>query len=168
MIALQNADFGNIQLYNPETQSLEVVAQRGFQQDFLEFFRGVRATGVACGRAMELRQRVIIQDVETDSEFAPYRHIAASAGFRAVQSTPLLSRGGAILGMLSTHFRTPHRPSLRDLRFTDLWARHAAEILERRQAQQVLQMTQAELARVSRLTTMGELPRLSPMKSTNL
>jgi PAS domain S-box-containing protein len=156
IIALQNADFGNIQLYNPETQALEIVAQRGFKQDFLEHFRCVR-TGAACGRAMELGERVIVEDVETDPEFAPHRNIAASAGFRAVQSTPLLSRGGAILGMLSTHFRTPHRPSLRDLRFTDLYARHAAEILERELAQKVLQMTQAELARVSRLTTMGEL-----------
>jgi len=157
IIALQNADFGNIQLYNPETQALEIVAQRGFQQDFLEHFRSVRDSVAACGRAMKLRERVIIADVETDSEFAPHRHIAASVGFRAVQSTPLLSRGGAILGMLSTHFRRPHRPSLRDLRFTDLYARHAAEILERKQAQQLLQMTQMELARVSRLTTMGEL-----------
>lgn len=157
IIDLQNADFGNIQLYNPETQALEIVAQRGFKQDFLELIRSVHASGVVCGRAMGLRERVIIEDVEADSEFAPHRHIAASAGFRAVQSTPLLSRGGEILGMLSTHFRTPHRPSLRDLRFTDLYARHAAEILERKQAQQVLQMTQVELARVSRLTTMGEL-----------
>jgi PAS domain S-box-containing protein len=156
-IALQNADFGNIQLYNHETQALEIVAQRGFQQDFLEHFRCMSDNGTACGRAMKLRERVIIEDVQTDSEFAPHRHIAESAGFRAVQSTPLLSRNCELLGMLSTHFRRPHRPSLRDLRFTDLYARHLEEVLERKQAQQVLQMTQVELARVSRLTTMGEL-----------
>lgn len=156
-IALQNADFGNIQLYNHEAQALEIVAQRGFQQDFLEHFRCVSDNGTACGRAMKLRQRVIIEDVETDSEFAPHRHIAESAGFRAVQSTPLLSRSCELLGMLSTHFRRPHRPSLRDLRFTDLYARHLEEVLERKQAQQALQVTQVELARVSRLTTMGEL-----------
>jgi len=163
-IALQNADFGNIQLYNPETQALEIMAQRGFHQEFLEYFGSVRDTGAACGRAVELRERVVIEDVETDSEFAPHRHIAASAGFRAVQSTPLFSRRGELLGMLSTHFRRPHRPSPRDLRFTDLYTRHAAEIIDRkrldearRQAEQALQMTQMELAHVSRLTTMGEL-----------
>jgi C4-dicarboxylate-specific signal transduction histidine kinase len=50
------------------------------------------------------------------------------------------------------------------LRFTDLYATHAAEIIERkrleagrRQVEQVLLMTQVELARVSRLTAMGEL-----------
>jgi C4-dicarboxylate-specific signal transduction histidine kinase len=34
---------------------------------------------------------------------------------------------------------------------------HAAEIIERKRFEQMLHMTQAELARVSRLTTMGEL-----------
>ena len=177
-IALQNADFGNIQIYNPDAQALEIVAQRGFQQDMLEHFRSVHDTGAACGRAMKLRRRVIIEDVETDLEFAPHRHIAASAGFRAVQSTPLFTRSSQFLGMLSTHFRRPHRPSLRDLRFTDLYARHAADVIERKrletvrrqveeqaeqmraaqeEAQQALQMTQVELSRVSRITMMGEL-----------
>src|SRR5215471_17771898 len=163
-IALQEADFGNIQIYNPETQALEILVQRGFQQDFLEYFKSVRDTGTACGRAMELRERVIIEDVETDSEFAPHRHIAASAGFRAVQSTPLSNRRGDFLGILSTYFRQPHRPSPRDLRLTDLYARHAAEIIDRkrldearRQVEQALHLTRAELAYVSRLTTMGEL-----------
>ena len=177
-IALQNADFGNIQIYNPDAQALEIVAQRGFQQDMLEHFRSVHDTGAACGRAMKSRRRVIIEDVETDLEFAPHRHIAASAGFRAVQSTPLFTRSSKFLGMLSTHFRRPHRPSLRDLRFTDLYARHAADVIERKrldtvrrqveaqaeqmrtaqeEAQQALQMTQVELSRVSRITMMGEL-----------
>jgi PAS domain S-box-containing protein len=163
-MALQDADLGNIQLYNPETRALKIVVQRGFQQEFLEHFRTVRGTATACGRAMELRERVIIEDVETDSEFAPHRHTAASAGFRAVQSTPLFSRRGEFLGVLSTHFRRPHRPSVRDLRFTDLYARHAADVIERerlqasrRQVEEALQTTQAELARISRLTTMGEL-----------
>lgn len=163
-IRLQNADFGGIQLYDPVTQALEIVGQRGFKQDFLEYFKSVRHTDAACGRAMQLRERVIVEDVETDPEYAPHRHIAASAGYRAVQSTPLFSRGGEILGMLSTHFRQPHRPSQRDLRFTDLYARYAAEIIERRQletarrqVEEALQITSAQLARVSRVSSMGEL-----------
>jgi len=163
-IAMQEADFGNIQIHNPETRALEIRAQRGFQRDFLVYFNSVRDTDSACGRAMERRERVIIEDVETDPGFAPHREIAASAGFRAVQSTPLFSRGGDFLGMLSTHFRKPHRPSPRELRLTDLYARQAAEIADRqrldearRQAERALDLAQAELSRVSRLTTMGTL-----------
>jgi hypothetical protein len=96
---VQNADFGDIQLYNPETRALEIVAQLGFQHDFLDYFKVVRDAGVYCGRAKDLRERIIIEDVETDSEFAPHRHIA---GFRAVQSPPLVSRIHDPLGVPST------------------------------------------------------------------
>ena len=61
IISLQNADFGNIQLYNPEPQALEIVVQRGFQQDFLDHFRSVRddgeaAAGPCSGRANHHRR----------------------------------------------------------------------------------------------------------------
>jgi len=144
-IELQNADFGNVQLYNPENQALEIVAQRGFQPDFLDYFSTVREDGAACGRALQRRKRVIIEDVETDTAFEPYRQIAASAGFRAVQFTPLFSRNGEPLGMLSTHFRQPHRPSERDLRLTDLYVVQAAELIERNQARAVLEQAFEEI-----------------------
>jgi PAS domain S-box-containing protein len=132
-IALQSADFGAIQLYNPKSQALEIVAHRGFQQDFLDQFSSVLESEAACGRALSRGERVIIEDVLTDADFEPHRPIAASAGFRAVQSTPLFSRNGEPLGMISTHFRKPQRPSERDLQLTDLYARQAAEMIERKQ-----------------------------------
>jgi PAS domain S-box-containing protein len=137
-IALQCADFGNVQLYNPRTQGLEIVAQRGFGQDFLDHFSSADESGAACGRALKRAERVIIEDVLTDPDFAPHRAIATSAGFRAVQSTPLFSRNGEPLGIVSTHFRQPHRPSERELRLTDLYARQAAELIEREQAKKAL------------------------------
>ena len=137
-IALQSADFGTIQLYNPKSQALEIVAQRGFQQDFLDHFSSVLEGEAAYGRALSRGERVIIEDVLTDADFELFRPIAAAAGFRAVQSTPLFSRNGEPLGMISTHFRQPHRPSERDLRLTDLYARQAAEMIERKRADAAL------------------------------
>jgi PAS domain S-box-containing protein len=141
-IVLQNADFGNVQLYNPETKTLEIVAHRGFQQNFLDYFSSVSETGAACGRGLQRRERVIIEDVLADPDFEPHRQIAASAGFRAVQSTPLFSRSGEPLGMISTHFRQPHRPSERELRFTDLYARLVAELMERQRAEAALRTSE--------------------------
>jgi signal transduction histidine kinase len=104
-IEIQQADFGNVQIYNPESQALEIAAQRGFA--------------------------------------------AEAAGFRAVQSTPLFNRRGEVLGMISTHFKRPHRPSERELRYTDLYARRAAEMIERKRADD----DRAKLvARIDRLT----------------
>src|SRR5215469_5724901 len=60
------------------------------------------------------------------------------AGVRAVQSTPLISRSGAIIGMFSTHYKLPHRPDDRILQLLDLLARHAADMIERAQTEAAL------------------------------
>jgi PAS domain S-box-containing protein len=131
-IITSGADFGNIQLYNPQIGALEIVAQRGFRRDFLDYFRTVRVDeGSACAQAMGSGQRIIIEDVELDPIYEPHRLVAAAAGYRAVQSTPLKNRNGSILGMLSTHFRLPQRVSDRNQRLLDLYARHAADLIER-------------------------------------
>lgn len=135
VIELQNADLGNVQLYNPQSRTLQIVAQHGFRPDFLDQFREVRDDSAPCGQALSRGSRIIVEDIQTDAAFEPHRQIAASAGFRAAQSTPLFGRSGQPLGVISTHFRFPHRPSERELRLTDLYARQAAEMVEIKQAE---------------------------------
>jgi signal transduction histidine kinase len=131
-IELLGADMGNVQILDASKAVLTIAAQRGFEQDFLDFFREVSAADdSACGRALRAGARVVIEDVETDPLFAPYRPIARAAGFRAVQSTSLIGSNDAPLGVLSTHFRSPHAPSEQDLRRLDLYARLAADFIER-------------------------------------
>jgi PAS domain S-box-containing protein len=139
-IAAGGADFGTIQLYNTQLGALEIVAQRGFEQAFLDHFRAVRVEdGTGCGQALQNGDRAIIEDVNLDPAYEPHRKVAAAAGYRAVQSTPLKSRAGTILGILSTHFRSPHRPSERDERLLDLYARHAGDLIQRVRFEQALQ-----------------------------
>jgi PAS domain S-box-containing protein len=138
-IITNGADFGNIQLYNPEMGALVIVTQRGFEQEFLDYFSVVRVDeGSACAQALASGERIVIADVSLDAAFEPHRPIAAAAGYRAVQSTPLKNRSGKVLGMLSTHFRTPRRPSERDERLLDLYARLAADLIERVRVEQAL------------------------------
>jgi PAS domain S-box-containing protein len=159
-IVTSGADFGNIQLYNPHERALEIVAQRGFQQDFLDYFRTVRVKdGSACAQAMQSGKRIIIKDVELDPAYEPHRQVAATAGYRAVQSTPLKSHNGSILGMLSTHFRLPQRVSDRDQRLLDLYARHAADLIERLRSDEALKESEQRFARF-----MEQLPGLAWIK----
>jgi PAS domain S-box-containing protein len=134
-ISLHNADFGLVQLCNTATGGLEVVAQRGFDQECLSYFCDVRDDTSACGGALQRQACVVIEDVETDPGFAPHRALAAAAGFRAVQFTPFRDRSGRPLGIISTHFRRPHRPTEHDLRLTDFFARHAAATIESKLAE---------------------------------
>jgi PAS domain S-box-containing protein len=129
---LLGANMGNIRLLDPARRVLTVEVQRGFEQDFLEFFREISAEdNSACGRALRSSERIVIEDVETDAFYAPLRAIARASGYRAVQSTPLLGRDGKPLGMLSTHWRSPHQPSEQDLRRLDLYLRQATDFIER-------------------------------------
>lgn len=162
-IELLNADFGNIQLFNQQSKGLEIVAQRGFKQDFLDHFSQANEESAACGRALRQGERVIIEDVQTDPSFAPHRRMAASAGFRAVQSTPLFSRSGEVLGMISSHFRQPHRPSDHELRFIDLYAHQAAEFIERQRASDVLSASENRFRRYFELGLIG-MALTSPAK----
>jgi PAS domain S-box-containing protein len=133
------AQYGNIQLYDPQNRALEVVAQRGFQQDFLDHFRAVRVgDGSACAQAMQTGERIIIEDVQVEPSFEPHWRIAEAAEFRGVISTPLKNRSGSVIGMLSVHFRQPHHPSERDQRLLDLYARHAADFIERSRFEEAL------------------------------
>ena len=146
-ISLQGADFGLVQLYNSATGGLEIAAQHGFSQEFLEHFRDCHDASAVCGRALGCRQRVVVEDTWWDAAFAPHRAIADRAGFRAVQSTPLFTRSGAPLGVLSTHFRVPRHPGERGLRFTDFYARIVAELIERHRTEEALLMSEERFRR---------------------
>lgn len=150
-IDLQKADFGIFQLYDENTHSLHLVAQRGFSREFVAQFRDIRADDRSgCVRAMQVRARVIIEDVEQDTEFAPDRAIAAREGYRGVQYTPIMGRGDSVKGMLSTYFRRPHRPAETDLQITDLYMRLAAVLLERAQDEKELREARDAADRANR------------------
>jgi len=130
-IVLLGADLGDVRILSGHPPLLKIVAQRGFQADDLDSPREVSADDdSACGRALREGRTTIIEDVDTDDSYAPYRPIAAAAGYRSVLSTPLVGRDGAVLGVLSAHFGRPHRPSERDLRRLDLCVRQTSDFIE--------------------------------------
>ena len=93
-----------------------------------------------CGKALRDNARVVVADVDAcefmtgTQDLEEYRR----SGIRAVQSTPLQSRSGRPLGMLSTHWRSPHGPSEEDFRLFDILARQAADLIERTLAEGAL------------------------------
>lgn len=155
-MALHGADFGNVQLYDPTTASLRIAAQRGFSQAFLERFARVDAhEPSACGLALAGRERKIVMDIETDPDYAPCREAAREAGYRAVQSTPMLSATGEPLGMLSTHFRSPRLFTESEKRLTDLVAREIARVIERTRAQAAVRESEERLRSAAEVGRLG-------------
>jgi signal transduction histidine kinase len=111
----------------------------------------------SCGTAAYRAQPVVVSDIATDPLWADYRALALAHSLRACWSTPMLSSEGRVLGTLAVYYREPRppRPHERDIveRITHL----AAVTVERKQAEDALHQAQVELARVTRVTTLGEL-----------
>lgn len=150
-IAISGADFGNIQLVDPVTKDLHIAAQRGFPQWWLEFWETVSKGKGTCGTAMEQGERIIVENVELSPIFVgtPALEIQLRADVHAVQSTPLISRSGKIVGMFSTHYRKPFRPDKHILHMLDMLALQAADIIVQAQTKSALRKSEALLRAVT-------------------
>jgi len=138
-------DMANLQVYEAASQSLRIVSHFGFPQEFVDFFSSTHAGQAACGTAMKRRRRVVIEDVASHPVFkgTEARDVMMAAEARAVQSTPLISGGGELMGILSSHYRKQRRPSTSELRSVDVIARQAANLIERAYVAEALRATLA-------------------------
>jgi signal transduction histidine kinase/ActR/RegA family two-component response regulator len=82
---------------------------------------------------------VVVEDVEEDPSFAPYHEPARRASFRSCHSTPLIGRGGDLVGVVSVLFPERRRPSDRETRLMDLYARIASDSIENARLHERLQ-----------------------------
>ena len=128
--AIDGTDLGLIWLRDPIDNALRVAAKLGLDAAALELLDGAPPDSAPRGVCLARRRRVVIEDVETDPDYAAFRATARQAGFRGVHSTPLLTRAGKQIGVLSTYFRRPHWPSDRDMRLVDLCVRQAVDFIE--------------------------------------
>ena len=135
---IMRSDFASLQQYHPdlgEQGELQLLGSRGFDPEATRFWTWVRAdSACSCGVALKTRQRVIVTNVEEAPFLAGTADLQCyrNAGMQAVQSTPLISRRGKLVGMISTHWKNIHEPTERDLRLFDILARLAADMIERK------------------------------------
>ena len=144
-IAITRADFGSIQraAYDDgDSIVLHLLAQRGFHERSERHWGRVSLHATTtCGIALKSGARFSIYDVEQwdlvkgTADLEEYRR----SGIAAMQSTPLISRAGRLLGVISTHWRVPYQPSENELRLVDVLARQAADLIDRTTAEEALQ-----------------------------
>lgn len=139
-MAIARSQFATMQLLCPEGDpsghggELQLLCSRGLPPEAIAFWRWVSpAAHSSCTAALKTGERALIPDFGAWEEIAGTEDLLAfrRTGIRSAQTTPLRSRDGALLGMISTHWSVPHQPSHRDLRLLDILARQAADLLER-------------------------------------
>ena len=148
-LALMQSDMASLQMLDPRRSELQLLTWRGFHPDSATFWKSVPMdSGSSCAAAMRTAGRIVIRDIEKSNLISSQRDLDEyrRSRIRAVQSTPLLSRAGNLIGMISTHWRTPHEPEERELRLFDVLARQAADLLERNRSEQALAAAQTKLS----------------------
>jgi C4-dicarboxylate-specific signal transduction histidine kinase len=100
---------------------------------------------------------VIVSDIASDPLWADFRDLALGHRLRACWSTPILSSASNVLGTFAIYYREPRSPTPQEHDLIEQITHLASIALEREQAEEALRQAQADLAHVSRVTTMGEL-----------
>jgi two-component system CheB/CheR fusion protein len=165
-IDIMRSDMASLQMLDEDEDALRLLAFRGFDPEFGQIFQlNRRDTKTSCNVARLTNQRVIVPDVETCDFIVGTTALEdhRKTGIRAVQSTPLVSRAGRLIGVISTHWRTTHQPAERELRLFDVLARQAADLIERNQAEDALRQAQSQLA-----DRAGELERVVAERTIEL
>jgi PAS domain S-box-containing protein len=143
-IELMASDAASVQVLAAD-HTLRLLAWTNFHPDSAAFWQRVAVgAGSTCSRALRDNERVVVADIEACEFMAGTQDLqeCRRSGIRAVQSTPLRSRTGRPVGMLSTHWRTPHTPTDDELTFFDVLARQAADLIERTLAEDALRQSE--------------------------
>jgi signal transduction histidine kinase len=99
------------------------------------------------GLAVQRKRAVAIPDTELDAEFAPWRPVARTEGYRAMASAPLFSEG-EVVGALNVYRPHPGPWPVRDLALLGFFSEHAASAIR---AAQLIERQTRQVRALSRL-----------------
>src|SRR5882762_6911784 len=156
---LASGGLSSILLLDPKANRLRHGAAPGLPIKYTEAIDGIviaPAVG-SCGTAAFRAEPVIVSDIATDPLWADYRDLALAHGLRACWSTPILSSASKVLGTFAIYYREPRSPTPQEHNLMEQITHLASIAVEREQAEEALRQAQADLAHMTRLTTMGEL-----------
>ncbi|MEJ1241436.1 ATP-binding protein [Chryseolinea sp. T2] len=167
-VAIMRSQFGTIQMLYPDRVDpvgrLRLLASHGFTEDAQKYWEWVYSHSFSsCGEVLRTGKRVIIPDYAS-CEFmknAPTLQIFLDGNVYAAQSTPLYSRTGKLLGMISTHWDHVHNPPERHLRLFDILARQAADLIERVNSAEALRQSEERMRALS-IATNDIIYKMSP------
>lgn len=135
-VEIMGSQYGTMQLLYPDPGrcgKLLIVACYGFTPEAQKYWEWVyHYTSSSCSEALKTKPRVIVHDYRT-AEFmsnSPTLSVFMEGGIFAAQSTPIYSKTGVLLGMISTHWSAPHTPQQYQLDLIDVLAAQAADLLE--------------------------------------
>lgn len=134
--------------YSDNWGELRLVAFYGMDEKAAKHWERIdpRSAHTSFSEALRTGRRVVIPDLDKyDFMELEDREWYQRLGIYACQTTPLFSRNGSLVGVISTHWNEPHEPSNRELSLFDVLARQVADLIENERAEEALRNTNASL-----------------------
>lgn len=132
VMELLGAQYGTLQVIDPEAGGLVIVAQRNLTTEYLEHFAVVPLEeSPLCAHCLTTGSVVLAEVDEQPASANPGKLVAEAAGVSAVLCIPLRTPSGKAIGVLSPQFdRLPHLRA-EDIEAALAQARIVAEQLDR-------------------------------------
>jgi len=89
----------------------------------------------SCGTSTYTGKRVLVENIETDSKWEKFKHIALPYGLRCCWSEPIKNSHGEVLGAFGMYYNHPALPNEEESNDLKSAARLAGIVMERDQAQ---------------------------------
>lgn len=121
-----------------ETGSYDVkpVGQAGFEEDYLRSIRITwddSPTGMGpTGMAIKSKKPQIMNEIDTDPKYAPWREQAIKRGYRSSMAVPLISTDGIVIGVLNLYSGEPNFFTKERVELFQVFANQSATIIENR------------------------------------
>ena len=108
----------------------------------------ISPTAGSCGAAMALGRRVVVEDIATHPNWAPYKALAAQAGLASCWSEPIPGPNGRVLGSFAIYHRHPASPSPEELEHLQFSAQLASTAITHGRTAEALHQSQRRLSAI--------------------
>jgi PAS domain S-box-containing protein len=143
---LMRSQASSMQEYDRQAERLKLVAWQGFHPDTVTSWERISVHSAPISEAaLRTGQRVVVGDIARSGLPSKHKDLYFLGGLNAVQSTPLVSHSGHIVGALSTYWSHAYEPGAGAYRAFDVLARWAADLLVRVQIEKDLRDSEARL-----------------------
>lgn len=171
-LRLLHSDMATMQLYDSARGGLKLLSSRGFDLENIQLFDWVdKDAGTSCAQALRSGSRAVVPDIETCDYVVgtPAHEALRLCNIRGALSTPLVSRTGAVIGMITNHWKRPFEPTERALLLIDVLARQAADLIDRSRNEErvILLAREAEHRSKNILAAVQAVVRLTKAETTS-
>jgi GAF domain len=126
------AQFGGLWILHKDSGTLRLAAQQGFSPRFMELFSVVHEDFASCGTTLKRRECVFVNDVTTDPIYKEKSllELMRREGVHSIQSVPLFTSLGCLVGVIAVHYRASGMPSISAYRLRSHHVQDVADHLE--------------------------------------